>query len=162
MKRYHGDEAGALALVTVLLLPLVLTVLAGAVELGAVRVVVERARIAADLATLTAMNDQDDGELARSGSLRPAADADRVARDMFALNIEPLSASLASTPSAIAGAADVVVVGSGERSDPLTGAVYQGPTIRLSADLPIRTPVFAALVGRAVTVVRVLSASSAR
>lgn len=162
MRRVHADDRGALALVTVLLLPLILIVLAGTLELGAVRVVAERARIAADLATVTAVNDQDDGELARTGSLRPAADAEQVARDHFALNIAPLSGSLAATPEAIAAAADVAVFGRPGGVDERTGRTYAGPTVRLAAELPVRTPVFAALLARPITVVHLLSASSAR
>lgn len=161
MTRFHRDEAGALALLTVMLLPLILVVLAGVLELGAVRVVAERARIAADLATVTAVNDQDDGELARTGSLRLAPDVERVAREHFALNLVPVSGSLAATPEAIAETADVLVL---ERSavDPRTGRAYAGPTVRLAAELPVRTPVFAALIARPITVVQLLSASSAR
>lgn len=162
MRRANADERGVLALVTVLLLPLLLVVLAGVLELGAVRVVAERARIAADLATVTAVNDQDEGELARTGALRPAADADRVARDSFALNVAPLRGSLASSPEAIAAAADVAVFAGRGEVDPRTGRTYAGPTVRLAADLPVRTPVFAVLLARPITVVHLLSASSAR
>lgn len=162
MTVFHEDEAGTLALVTVLLLPLVLVVLAGGLELGAVRVVAERARIAADLATVTAVNDQDESELARTGSLRPAADADRVARESFAANIAPLSGSLAATPEAIAAAADVAVFERAGSVDQRTGRTYGGPTVRLAAELPVRTPFFATLLARPITVVHILSASSAR
>ncbi len=162
MRRFHADDRGALALLTVLLLPLVLIVLLGVLELGAVRVVAERARIAADLATVTAVNDQDEGELARTGSLRPSADADHVARDHFALNLAPLSGSLAATPEAIAAAADVAVYPQGGAVDQRTGRTYVGPTVRLAAELPVNTPFFAALLARPVTVIQLLSASSAR
>jgi len=162
MRRFHDDERGALVLLTVLLLPLLLVVLLGVLELGAVRVVAERARIAADLATVTAVNDQDEAELGRTGSLRLASDADRVARDHFALNLAPLSASLAATPEAIAAAADVAVFPRPGAIDPRTGRAYAGPTVRLAADLPIDTPFFAALLARPVTVIQLLSASSAR
>lgn len=162
MRRFDDDDRGALALMTVLLLPLVLIVLVGVVELGAVRIVAERARIAADLATVTAVNDQDEGELARTGSLRPASDADRVAREHFALNLEPLSGALAATPEAIAAAADVAVFERAGAVDERTGRTYAGPTVRLLAELPVRTPFFAALLARPITVIYLLSASSAR
>jgi len=162
MRRFHDDEGGALALLTVLLLPLILVVLAGVLELGALRVVAERARVAADLATITAVNDQDDVELARTGSLRPSADAERVAREMFALNIEPFGSSLAATPSAIAASADVAVLAGRGATDPRSGLVYAGPTVRLAVDLPVRTPAFAALLARPITVIHIFSASSAR
>ncbi|HEX9436165.1 MAG TPA: hypothetical protein VGA16_03275 [Candidatus Limnocylindria bacterium] len=151
-----------MTLTTVLLLPLILTILVGVLELGAVRIVAERARIAADIATVTAVNDQDVDELARSGALRPSSDAERVAREHFALNLSVLSASLDATPEAIAEAADVVVFAQAGQVDPRTGDAYAGPTVRLAAELPIRTPFFAALLARPVTVVQLRSASSAR
>lgn len=116
-------------------------------ELGAARVVAERARIAADLATVTAANEQDDAALRQSGTLTLAPDADRVAREHLALDLAPLAGSLAATAESIAAAADVSV---------------SARTVRLSADLPIRTPLLGALIGRPVTVVRLLSASSPR
>lgn len=159
MRRAYREEGGAAALITVVLLPLIVVVLMGLIELGRVRVIAERARIAADLATITAMNDQDQQALERSGSLRPAGDAARVARDHLALNLEPLAASLASTPQAIAAAADVRVV---DRAGSADGRSYSGPTVVINAALPVRTPVFAVLLGRAVTVVALASAATAR
>ncbi|MDE3113347.1 MAG: hypothetical protein KGK34_10450 [Chloroflexota bacterium] len=156
------DEGGSLALLVILLLPTILLALTGAAELGAVRVVAERTRIAADLATVTAVNDQDDGELARSGALRPAPDAAAVAREHFALNLDPLSSSLAAAPAAIADAADVAVFTGNGDADPLDGRVYATSTVRLAADVPVRTPAFAALLARPVTVIHIFSASSAR
>lgn len=162
MSRFTADEQGVMALVTVLLLPVILVVLVGVLELGAVRVVAERARIAADLATVTAVNDQDDAELARNGALRPAGDADRVAREQLALDLAPLASSLAASPAEIAATADVAVFASAGAVDPLTGQAYGGPTVRIAADLPVLTPAFATLLARPITVVHLFSASSAR
>lgn len=162
MRQLAADESGAMTLTTVLLLPVILIVLLGVLELGAVRIVAERARIAADMATITAVNDQDDAELARTGSLRPAADAERLAREHLALNLSALSASLAATPEAIAAAADVAVFAQGGAIEPRTGRAYGGPTVRLAAEIPIRTPFFAALLARPITTVQLFSASSAR
>lgn len=156
------DDRGSLALVTLLLLPLLLVVTVGVLELGAVRLVAERARIAADLATLVAVNDQDPDELMRTGTLRPASDADAVARLHLALNLAPLAGSLAVTADDVAAAADVAVFADPGAIDPRTGRRYDGPTVRLAADLPIRTPAFGALLARPVTVVALFSASSAR
>lgn len=156
------DDRGSLALVTVLLLPLVLMLLVGAGELGFVRVVAERARIAADLAAVTAVNDQDDGELARTGLLRPAADAATVARAQLAANLAPLSGALAASPEAIAGSADVAVFREPGALDARTGRTYAGPTVRIAVEVPIGTPAFAALLARPVTVIRLFAASSAR
>lgn len=156
------DDRGSLALITLLLLPLLLVVTVGVLELGAVRLVAERARIAADLATLVAVNDQDPDELMRTGTLRPASDADAVARLHLALNLAPLAGSLAVTADDVAAAADVAVFTAPGAVDPRTGRRYDGPTVRLAADLPIRTPAFGALLARPVTVVALFSASSAR
>jgi Flp pilus assembly protein TadG len=160
--RFASDDRGSLALLTVLLLPTVLVVATGVLELGRVRLVAERARIAADLATVTAINDQDDAELARTGSLRPSADAERIAREHLALNLGPIAGALASPPDAVAAAADVAVFAEGGATDPRTGRTYAAPTVRIAADLPIATPLFASLLGRPITVVQLLSASSAR
>ncbi len=162
MKDLLVDDTGSLALVTLLLLPTILIVLVGVLELGVVRVVAERARIAADLATVTAVNDQDDAELVRTGSLRLGADTASVAREYFALDLEPLASILAESPSVIAANADVSVFSTSNALDPATGRSYAGPTVRLAADVPVRTPAFAALIARPVTIIRVVSASSAR
>lgn len=162
MRTFASDERGVMTLVTVLLLPLVLVVLVGVLELGRVRVVAERARIAADLATVTAANDQDDAELARSGALRITTEAEGVARDLFALNIAPLTASLAIPPGDVAARADIAVFAGRGGVDPRTGATYATPTVRLAAQLPILTPAFATLLARPVTVIDIFSASSAR
>jgi hypothetical protein len=151
-----------MALLTVVLMPLILVTLVGVLELGFVRLVAERARIAADLATVIAVNDQDDAELARTGRLRPAVDAADVARAAFAVGLETIAGSLASTPEAIAASADVSVLEQGGAVDPRTGRTRSAPTVRISADLPIRTPVFAALLARPVTVVQLWSAGSPR
>jgi len=159
--RLHDDEGGSLALLTLLLLPLLLTVLVGVLELGAVRIVAERARAAADLATVTAVNDQDQAHLVLTGRIRPAADADGVAREQLALNLGPLRGALAASPETIAASADVAVFAAAG-VDPRTGRLYAGPTVRLAAELPILTPAFAALIARPVTTVQLLSASTAR
>jgi hypothetical protein len=162
MRAFARADGGSLSVLTVVLMPLVLTTLVGALELGFVRVVAERSRIAADLATLTAVNDQDDTELARSGRLIVPADAVTTARQHLALDLEPLSAALAASPAEVADAADVTLFSSGNEVDPRTGRPYGAPTVRLAVDLPIRTPAFAVLLARPVTVIRILSASSAR
>ena len=137
------------ALTAILLLPLLLTVLTTTLELGALRVVAARARSAADLAALVAVNDQDDAELARSGRLVPAADAEQVARDVFAANLEPIAAALAIPPGAVAAQAVV-------RVDAIP------PTVSIRVTVPIRTPVFGALFFRPVTEVAISISGGAR
>jgi Flp pilus assembly protein TadG len=147
---------------TLVLAPLLLIALAGVLQLGALRVVAARVRAAADLATLVAVNDQDDAELARSGALRLSADAVDVAREYFARQLELSSSLLDSTADQIAAAADVAAYPSAPAYDTRTGARYNRPTVRIAAHVPVRTPVFGALVLRPVTVIDVLSVSSPR
>lgn len=137
------------ALTAILLLPLLLTVLTTTLELGALRVVAARVRSAADVAVLVAVNDQDDAELARSGRLVPAADAEQVARDVFAANLEPIAAALAISPGAVAAQAVV-------RIDTTP------PTVSIRVTVPIRTPMFGALFFRPVTEVAITSSGGAR
>lgn len=161
MNALRDDRASA-AVTTVVLLPLLLIVLAGVLQLGALRVAAARVRAAADLATLVAVNDQDDAELARSGALRLAGDAEDVAREYFERELELSAALLAASPSEIAAAADIAAYPSGPALDTRTGARYERPAVRLAADVPLRTPVFGALVFQSVTTIGVLAVSSPR
>lgn len=142
------DDRGS-AVVTIVLLPLLIVVAASTFELGSLRVVAARAQTAADLAALVAVNDQDDGELRRSGRLRPASDAETVARALLAENLEPVSAALAASPAEIAGRAAVSV---GESPS----------TVRIVATVPIRTPFFGALIARPSIDLAVRATASAR
>jgi hypothetical protein len=147
---------------TLVLAPLLLIALAGVLQLGALRVAAARVRAAADLATLVAVNDQDDAELARSGSLRLSADAVDVAREYFARELELSSALLGGAADEIAGAADVSAYPAAPAYDARTGARYDRPTVRIAAYVPVRTPVLGALVLRPITTIEVLSVSSPR
>ena len=162
MKAFGRDQGGSLALITIFLLPLLVLMTVGVLELGVARLVAERARMAADLATVVAVNDQDAAELARTGALRLSDDAANVARQHLALNLAPLAASLAESPDRIATAADVTVFPLPGAVDPRSGERYQGPTVRISFELPVRTPAFGFLLSRPVTGVPIVSASSAR
>lgn len=162
MIAFGRDQGGSLALLTILLLPLLVVMTVGVLELGMARLVAERARMAADLATVVAVNDQDTAELARTGALRLSGDAANVARQHLALNLTPLAGSLADSPDRIATSADVAVFPLPGGVDPRTGERYQGPTVRISFELPVRTPAFGLLLSRPVTGVQILSASSAR
>ena len=137
------------AITTIVLLPLMIVVLITTLELGSLRVIAARVRSAADIAALVAVNDQDDGELARTGRLIPAADAADVARVVFAANLQPIAAMLAATPDNIAGSASV-------RVD------VTPPTVHVSAIVPVRTPVFGALFFRPITDVAVKVNGGAR
>jgi len=101
------DEGGMAAITTVLLLPFLLSVLAGVAQIGALRVIAGRVSTAADLATLAATDDQDPVALAASGALRLAPDAEAVARRYFALNLAQLGPQLAVPPDVAATEANV-------------------------------------------------------
>ena len=162
MRTAMRDTRGSGALMTVLILPLLMFTLTGVLELGALRLAAWRASNAADLATLVAINDQDPAELARSGTLRPAADAADVARTYFALNLEGTASLLAAPVEAIAASAEVAVYTVSPVVDELTGARYERPTVRLLASVPVRTPGLAIMLLPSVTTINVRSASSAR
>jgi len=137
------------AITTIAVLPVLTIVLATTLQLGSLRVVAARASSAADLATLVAVNDQDDDELARTGRLVPAADAEDVARTIFAANLAPIASLLAATPAEIASAASVRV----ERAP---------ATVRLQVVVPVRTPLFGALFFHPISEVAVAANGGAR
>jgi Flp pilus assembly protein TadG len=155
------DERGMAAITVVLLLPLLLTMVAGVVQLGAVRVIATRISSAADLATLAAADDQDTAALVASGELRLAADAASVARTYFALNLASLASHLAVTPEDAAARADVALFAAPPATDPLTGWRFERPTVRIAASVPVRTPLFGPLL-QPITVVNVRAASAPR
>jgi hypothetical protein len=156
------DDGGSAALTTIVMLPLLLVALVGVLELGALRAVAYRAGAAADLATIVAVGDQDQIELARSGTLRLAVDAADVARDYFARNLTATAPALSASVAAIAASADIASFPTAPSVDPRTGARYDRPTVRLIALIPVKTPGFAALLMPAVTTVRIRSVSSPR
>ena len=156
------DDGGSAALTTIVMLPLLLVVLVGVLELGALRAVAYRAGAAADLATIVAVNDQDPIELAHSGTLRLAVDAADVARDYFARNLTASTPALSASATAIADSADIASFPTAPSFDPRTGARYDRPTVRLIALIPVKTPGFAALLMPAVTTVTIRSVSSPR
>ena len=156
------DDGGTAAVTTLVILPLLLIVLAGVLEFGALRAVAYRAAAAADLATIVAVNDQDETELARTGTLRLAADAADTARDYFARNLSATAPALAVGVTEIAASADIASFPTPPSFDHRTGARYDRPTVRLIATVPVRTPGFAVLLLPAVTTITIRAASSAR
>jgi len=142
------DDGGS-AVVTIVLLPLLIVIVASTLELGSLRVIGARAQSAVDLAALVAVNDQDEAELRRSGRLRPAADAEAVARAVLAENLDPLRPALVTSPAEIAGQAAVTV--------------SEGPaTVRIVATVRIRTPFFGSLIARPWIELPVRATASAR
>ncbi len=156
------EDGGSAAVTSLVMLPLLLIVLVGALELGALRAVAHRATAAADLATIVAVGDQDQTELVRTGKLRLAPDAADTAREYFARNLSATALALAATADEIAAAADIASFPTAPSFDPRTGARYDRPTVRLIASVPVRTPGFAALLLPAVTTLTIRSASSPR
>lgn len=155
-------EGGSAATLVVVLLPLLVTVIAGVLQIGTLRVIAARAASAADLATLAAVDDQDDAALVQTGVLRLPADAADIARRFFALDLEPIAAHLERSPYEIAQRADVAAFTTVPALDAVTGARYDRPTVRITAAIAVRTPAFGALLLPSVTTVNVRSASSPR
>ncbi len=155
-------EEGSAALAAIVMLPLLLVVCAGVIQLGALRVVAARVASAADLATLAAVGDQDDERLLSAGQLRLSADAARVAREYFARNLDPIGAHLAMTPGEVAAGADVAAFAQTPATDPLTTSRYDRPTVRLAARVPIRAPAFGLLLIPTVVTIEVRAVSSPR
>ena len=141
------DERGSATLLVILLLPLLITIVAGVVQLGALRVVASRVASAADLATLAAVDDQDDTELTTSGALRLSSDAVDVARRYFALNLAQIAGLLDITPDAAAAHAEVTV---------------SSNSVGLAAAVPVRAPALSIFLLPPVTLVNVRSLSSPR
>jgi len=137
------------AITKIAVLPLLTVVLTTTLQLGSLRVVASRIGSAADLASLVAVNDQDDAELARSGRLVPAADAVAVARAVFAENLEPIAPLLVATPDEIASAANVQVD-------------VAPATVHITALVPVRTPLFGTLFFHPISDVAVTSNGGAR
>ena len=156
------DDGGTAAVTTLVMLPLLLVVLAGALEFGVLRAVAYRVAAAADLATLVAVNDQDQTELERSGTLRLAPGAADTARDYFARNMYATASAIAASVSEVAASADIASFPTAPAIDARTGARYDRPTVRLIASVPVKTPGLAVLLMPAVTTITIRSASSPR
>ena len=156
------EDGGTAAVMTLVMLPLLLIVSVGVLEIGALRAVAHRATSAADLATIVAVGDQDQAELVRTGTLRLAPDAADTARDFFARNLSATAPLLAASAEEIAASADIVSFPTSPSFDPRTGARYDRPTVRLIASGPVRTPGLAALLLPAITTLTIRSASSPR
>ncbi len=156
------EEGGSAATLVIVMLPLLIAVVAGVVQLGALRVVAIRVASAADLATLAAVDDQDESALVRTGTLHLPVDAADTARRFFALDLEPIAAHLDRAPTAIAQEADVAAFATAPAFDPVTARTYDRPAVRIVAAVPVHTPAFGAILLPAVTIVNVRSVSSPR
>ena len=153
----RGDE-GSASLLTILLLPLMVLSFAVVIDLGVLRLAAARARAAADLAALVAVNDQT--EPSAGAALRLAVDAELVAREYFELNLAGSRAFLAASVTEIARSADIAAFPAGG-VDPLDGSRYEQPTVRIDAAVPLRSASLAPWIGPAV-VVRAFAVAAAR
>lgn len=156
------DDRGSASILVIVVLPFLLTISAGVVQLGAIRVLAGRVTSAADLAALAAVDDQDEGELVQRGGLGLAGDAEEVARRFFALNLAQIAGHLAVTPEAVAAEAQVAAFRTVPALDPLTGWRYDRPTVRIAASVPVRTPAFGVPFLPPTTTVSIRVASAAR
>ncbi len=156
------QEGGTAAVTTIVMLPLLLVVFAGSLELGALRLTAYRAAAAADLATLVAVSDQDQSELVRTGELRLEATSVETARAYFARNLAAAQLALALSADEVAARADIASFATAPAVDPRTGSRYDRPTVRLIAAVPVRTPGLAVFLMPSITTLTVRSASSPR
>ena len=156
------DERGSAAVLVVVLLPFLIAIVAGVVQLGALRVIAVRVSSAADLATLAAVDDQDEATLINTGALRLSADAASVARQYFALNLAEVAGLLEVAPDVVAARADVAAFPVAPAYDAALSRTYAQPTVRLMASVPVRAPALAMIGLPAVSVVDVRAVSSPR
>lgn len=138
------SDAGSASLLTILLLPVIVLVLAYVLDLGLLRLAAARVRAAADLAAIVAVNDQTEPAPGRHMSL--AADAEDVAREYLALNLAGAAPLLAADVRSIANDADVVAFATGG-TDPRDGSRYDRPTVRIDAVVPLRSRSLRSLLG---------------
>ena len=133
------DDRASVAVTVAVMLPLLMTLVGGVIQLGSARIIAARVASAADLATLAAVDDQDDTQLVASGALALPPDAAAIARAYFAANLEAIARQMAVLPRDAAAQADVAVFDRMPAMDPLTGWRYERPTVRLAATVPVRT-----------------------
>jgi Flp pilus assembly protein TadG len=158
--RTRAGERGQVAVYAVLLFPLLMLVLALVLAVGSVEGLRTRIRAQLDMAALTATQALDLDALARGGEpvLDPAT-ADALVREYLARNLAALGDQIASSPSSIAGAAEVVVMNT-PGLDPITGAPNTAPTVSIRIRVPARIPLLG-LAGMDPTVELTLTGSAA-
>ena len=120
MRARRAGERGQVAVYAVVLFPLLLLVLSLVYVVGSVEDLRSRIRADLDMAALTATQALDPTALAAGAPPRLLPDeADQLARQYLAQNLDGLGSLLAESPSDAAASADVVVTNSG--TDPITG-----------------------------------------
>jgi Flp pilus assembly protein TadG len=156
------NEEGSAAVTVIVLMPLLVALLSGVIELGALRVIAARVSSAADLAALAAVDDQDAGALVSTGQLRLPGDAVAVARQFFAANLAQLAEHLVTSPDIAAAQADVAAFPDAPTIDPVTGWRYERPTVRIAAAVPVRVVSLTGLIFPSTVTINVRAASAAR
>ncbi len=133
----HAHERGQVAVYAVVLFPLLVLVLSLVYVVGSVEDLRSRIRADLDMAALTATQALDPTALA--AGLPPQLlpdEADQLARQYLAQNLDGLGSLLAESPTSAAASADVVVINSG--TDPITGSVVTAPTVTIRLVAPVR------------------------
>ena len=132
--RQVDEERGQVALYAVLLFPVLALVLALVLAVGSIESLRTRLRAQTDMAALTATQALDVVALTRGQPPRlREGEAERLAREYLALNLEATSDLLAASPAEIAAGADVTV----------SNAPGAAPTVSIRIAAPARIPLLA-------------------
>ena len=158
--RTRTGERGQVAVYAILLFPLLMLVLGLVLAVGSIEGLRTRIRAQLDMAALTATQALDIDALARGGApVLDAVTADALAREYLARNLAALGDQIVTSPTSIAGAADVVVTNT-PGLDPITGASNTAPTVSIRIRVPARIPLLG-LAGLDTTVELTLTGSAA-
>ena len=158
--RRRPGERGQVAVYAVLLFPLLMLVLALVLAVGSLEAMRTRLRAQLDMAALVATQALDVPALAAGGKPRLLpAQADALARQYLAANLDSTSSMLAGAPADIAAGARVAVTNDGGL-DPITGAPDAAPTVSITISAPVRVPLLG-LAGLGPVVVLDLTGSAA-
>ena len=131
------SRRGQSVLYSVLLMPILILVLALAVDIGSLQMQKLRLRYAVDLATVTAATEVDAGYYHRTGRLRlDPSIAAATAREYLLRNLSGLAET--PNPAAIASTADVTVVNRVPALDPYTGTRLDRPAVCARIRVPHR------------------------
>ena len=136
----RGRQRGQVAVYAVLLFPLLMLVLALVLAVGTLEAMRTRLRAQVDMAALVATQAIDVPALAAGErpSLVPAQ-AEALARQYLAANLDATSSLLAGSPAGIADGARIAVTNA-PGTDPITGAADTAPTVSIAIRAPVRVP----------------------
>jgi hypothetical protein len=124
LKRSRGQSV----LYAVLLMPTLILIFALAVDMAGFQLQKLRLRYAVDLATVTAATMVDESYYSRTGRLQLSPNAaEATAREYLVRNLAGMPDI--TSPAAIAGAADIIIVNRTPAIDPYTGGQLDRPAI---------------------------------